>query len=228
MLYSKAAAKWASIDDYGCRMRRREVVQGRARPEEVIIAKFRKDPFSVHFEWVGQEGKGREMVYVQGQHGNLLHTLTAAGDVPLLPGGQRFKVSPDSMLVKAASRSSITDAGVGSLIERFGKLVADFERGDPRASAKYLGRMKRPEFENHVDVVVQKIPAGAEPTLPGGGQRLWCFDPGHGLPVLVVTHDHLDREVDFVCFDRFEFPGRYLDEVFHPDYLGKKLITGSR
>jgi len=34
-------------------------VNGRPRPEETLIFKFREDPWSVHFKWLGQEDQGR-------------------------------------------------------------------------------------------------------------------------------------------------------------------------
>ena len=222
-LHKKAASKWLSLESYTCRMRRREVVGSQPKPEEVLEVRFRREPFSVYFKWIGAEGKGREAVYVQGQHGSLIHTLTAAGDVFLVPGGTRFKVAPDSLLVKNKSRYPITEAGIGPLIERFGKLVAALDRSDPRAgSAKYLGQFKRKEFEQKVEVVLQTLAPGWEPQLPQGGQRLWCFDPEHGLPVLIVTHDEANREVEYYCHERFEFPGRLSDDDFHPDKLWQK------
>ncbi|MCI0682302.1 MAG: DUF1571 domain-containing protein [Gemmataceae bacterium] len=225
-LHARAALKWSQLDAYGCRIRRREAIAGQPRPEEIIAAKFRKEPFSVFFEWLGPEAKGREVVYVQGQHGNLIHTLTAPGDIFLMPGGTRFKIAPDNLLVKNKSRYPITEAGVGALIDRFGELAQALERGDPRAgSAKYLGQLKRKEFETKVEVVVHAIAPGWEPLLPSGGQRLWCFDPEHGLPVLIVTHDNLEREVEYYCHDRFEFPGRYRDDEFDPDKLWSKSRT---
>src|SRR5207302_10032911 len=110
-LYHKAALKHASMDSYTLRLRRREVVGSQSRPEEILLFKWRKEPWSVYFKWLGTEGKGREVVYVKGRYDNMLHTLTAAGDVPLLPAGKRFKVSPDGILVKSKSRYPITEAG---------------------------------------------------------------------------------------------------------------------
>lgn len=222
-LHRKAALKWAALDAYGCRIRRREAIAGQPKPEELLVAKFRKEPFSAFFQWLGPEAKGREVVYVQGQHGNLIHTLTAPGDIFLVAGGTRFKIAPDSLLVKNKSRYPITEAGVGALIDRFGQLVGALERGEPRAgSAKYLGQLKRKEYESKVEAVLQAIAPGWEPLLPGGGQRLWCFDAEHHLPVLIVTHDDVGREVEYYCHDRFEFPGRYHDDDFNPDKLWAK------
>jgi hypothetical protein len=222
-LHARARQKFESINAYEMRMRRREVVAGKAKPEELIEARFRREPFSVYFKWVGPEAKGREVVYVHGAHGGMIHTLTAKNDVPLMPAGMRFKVAPDSPMVKGKSRTSITEAGLGSLIDRFGKLVDAVERGDARhGTAKAMGAFKRTEFEQKVEGVMQTIPPGVEPLLPGGGQRLWCFDIEHGLPVLVVTHDEQSREVEYYCHDRFAFPPHLGDEAFDPEVLWRR------
>ncbi|MFO0969288.1 MAG: DUF1571 domain-containing protein [Gemmataceae bacterium] len=223
-LYEKAAKRYATMDTYIMRLRRREVVGGSPRPEEVMLAKIRKEPFSVYFKWLGTEGKGREVVYVKGKYGDLIHSLTATGDVLFLPGGKRFKVAPDSFLVKSKSRYPITEAGFGPLIDRFGRLVVALERGDAiEGTAKYLGELKRPEFDTKVIGVQQIVPAKSDPNLPEGGQRLWFFDPGLGLPVLIITHDKSGHEVEYYCHDRFIIPGHLSDDDFNPDLLWKSM-----
>jgi hypothetical protein len=219
-IYEKAARRYQTMDTYIMRLRRREVVAGSARPEEIMLCKVRKEPFSVYFKWLGTEGKGREVTYSKGKHGDLIHSLTATGDVLFLPGGKRFRVAPDSILVKSKTRYPITEAGFGPLIERFGRLVGALEKGDPsEGSATLLGELKRPELENKVIGVEQRIPPKSDPNLPRGGVRHWFFDPANGLPVLVITHDEADREVEFYCHDRFLIPANLTDDDFNPDLL---------
>src|SRR5207237_1143271 len=69
-LYDHAAKRYQTMDTYMMRMRRREVVNGKARPEELVFVKFRQEPWSVYFKWIGPEAKGREVVYVKGQYDN--------------------------------------------------------------------------------------------------------------------------------------------------------------
>ena len=63
------------------------MLNGIVRPEELMHFKFRKQPWSVYFKWLGPEGRGREAIYVQGKYDNKLHTLLAAGDMPFTPAG---------------------------------------------------------------------------------------------------------------------------------------------
>jgi hypothetical protein len=204
------------------RLRRREMIAGKTKPEEVLLVKLRKEPFSVYFQWQGPEGKGREVVYVKGQHGNLIHTLTAAGDVPLMPGGQIFKVSPDSALVRGRSRYPITEAGIGTIIDRFGQLVGTLEKGTDEGSVKYMGQLKRPEFDTPLEGVLQVLPPGPDPSLARGGQRLWFFDAVHHLPALLITQDDAGRDVEYYCHDQFQLSLRLTDDDFDPAKLWKR------
>jgi hypothetical protein len=201
-------------------VRRREQVNGKDRPEEVLLFKFRKQPWSVYFKFLGPEGQGREVVYVKGQYGNMIHSLLAAGDMPLMPAGKRMAISPDNIFVRSASRHTITEAGIGSIVERFGRLVEAVEKGNMQyGTVKYVGQVKRPEFECPLEAAEQGIPAGYDPNLPRGGRRWLMFDPTNGLPVLLLTHDDTGHEVEYYCYDRIEYPVKLDDDDFNPDKL---------
>ena len=223
MLYQRAAQRHATMDSYIVRLKRREVVNGRKQPEEVIRVQIRRDPYSVYLKWLGKEGKGREAIYVKGKYKNEMQLLLAAGDMfPLSPAGMRFSLAPDDPLARAKSRYPITETGFGVLIERYGRMVAALEKGDPRdGTAKYLGRVQRPEFEAKVEAVHQVLPAGSDPLLAKGGQRWWFFDATTGLPALVITHDPAG-EVEYYCYDYVQWPAPMDDNDFNPDRVWRK------
>ena len=109
------------------------------------------------------------------------------------------------------------------MIEHFGKNLDAQEAGDKRyGTMKYLGQLRRPEFEQPHIAVEQAIPPGAETTLPQGGSRLWLFDPESGLPVLLVTMDHTNHEVEYYCYDRLQYPVKLDDDDFNPDRVWKQ------
>jgi hypothetical protein len=220
-LHRLAEQRYASVEGYVVRLRQREVIAGKKRPEEIVLLKFRREPWSVYLRWLGGEGKGREVIYVPGRHGNMIHSLTAGVDVPL-PGmaGKHIKAAPDSPLVLARCRRPISQTGIGALIDSFGRVVDAIERGDTHlGTMRCLGPIKRPEFEVPVEAVLQLVPAGAENELPRGGQRFWFFDTNLHFPILVVTQDDAGNEVEYYCYDRFLFPDRFRDDEFDPDRL---------
>jgi hypothetical protein len=219
-LYTQAASRYAGIDSYIVRLRRREQVNGRDKPEELLLMKFRKQPWSVYFKWLGKESSGREVVYVKGAYENKIHTLLAAGDMPLMPAGKRVALPADNPLVRSSSRHSIEEAGIGVLIDRFGALVQAAQKGGTSpGTLRYLGLVARPEFEAPGEGVEQTVPPGSDPQLQRGGRRLWIFDREHKLPCLLITEDETGHEVEYYCYDRFQFPVRLDDDDFNPDRL---------
>jgi hypothetical protein len=221
-LHDRASQRYASIESYTAHLRRRERVKGKMQPEEEMFFKFRKQPWSVYFKWVGPEHRGREVVFVQGKHDGKIHTLTAPGD-GLFGAGKHWAVSPDSMLVRANSRHAITESGVGVLIDRFGELLDRIERHDPTVGTMtFLGGVRRPEFDAPVEGVLQNIPPGAELGLAQGGQRLWYFDPVLNFPLLTITTDAGGQELEYYCYHRFQVSVRLSDADFNPSTLWKK------
>jgi hypothetical protein len=222
-LHKLAVAQYAKMDSYIVRLRRREQVSNKAPQDEILCLKFRKDPWSVTMKWIGTEGKGREVLYVKDKFDNKIHTVLAAGDMPFAPAGKKIALAVDSVLVKSASRHSITDAGIGPLIEHFGKTVEIAARGDPkRGSLTYLGEQTRPEFSSPREAAEEIIVAGVDPSLPRGGRRLWYFDPESHLPILVLTYDDAKREVEYYFYDRFQHPVKLDEDDFNPEKLGAK------
>jgi hypothetical protein len=208
------------MDSYIARLTRREQVRGRDKPEEVMLFRFRKEPWSVYFKWLSGEGQGREVVYVKGRYEGKLHTLLAAGDMPLMPAGKRIALAPDSMLVRSASRHPVTEAGIGACIARLGALLAAVDRGDRRhGTLRELGPQNRPEFACPVCALEQVIPPGVEEELPQGGRRVCYFDAETHLPTLLVTQDARGHEVEYYRYDRIQFPVRLNDDDFNPDRL---------
>jgi hypothetical protein len=221
-IHKQAADACAGIDSYLCRLTRREQVNGKVHPEEVILFKFRKQPFSVHFKWIGTEGKGREVVFVKGQYDSKLQILMAAGDSLFASAGTRMAFAPDNPLVRRSSRHPITEAGVCAIVEGFGASLAAADRGS--RSMKYLGPVKRSEFDAGIslEAVEEELPPGADPNLPHGGHRQLFFDTANHLPTLLITRDERGQEVEYYRFDRLQYPVKLDGDDFNPDKLWAK------
>jgi hypothetical protein len=222
-LFKLATAQYGKMDSYIVRLRRREQVGTKKPADEILCLRFRKEPWSVSMKWIGTEGKGREVLYVKDKYENKIHTLLAAGDMPFAPAGKKIALAVDSALVKSASRHSITEAGIGALIEHLGSALENAAHDDAkRGSLTYLGEQTRPEFSTPREAVEEIIVAGADPSLPRGGRRLWYFDPDNHLPVLVLTYDDAKREVEYYLYDKFQFGVKLDEDDFDPDKMGGK------
>jgi hypothetical protein len=220
-LQQQAAAWYAGVDSYIVRMTRREVVGREAKPEEVMMMKFRKDTWSVHLKWVGKVGQGREVLYVRGQYENKIHTRLAAGDMPLMPAGMQMSFELDNSMVRSASRHSIAEAGLGACIDRIGLSLEAQERGDKsRGVVTDLGMQTRPEYKDKpVRAMQLALAPGVEPELPRGGRRFYYFDPDLHLPLLVITYDEKNQEVEYYHYDRLIAPAALDADDFNPEKL---------
>jgi len=209
------------IEGFEARLTRREVVYGKAQPLEVIHFRFRRAPLSIRFKWIGEEGKGREMIYVQGQHGDKLHILTAPGDIPFAKAASRMAFSPDSPLVRGRSRHHIREAGFSGAVGSFTRAV---QRGGN--SARILGLMQRDEYPAPLLAVEMILAPGDDSVMPEGGKRILYFDVRpdamtYGLPIVAQTYDLKGQEVEYYTMDRFLHPMKFDDRDFHPDRLGE-------
>jgi hypothetical protein len=219
----------ANIDSYIVRLTRREVVKDKMNPEEVLLFKFRKNPWSVYFKWLGKEGHGREVVYVRGRYEGKINTLLAAGDIPLVPAGRRMALAPDSFLVRSACRHPITAAGIGASIDRIGVVLAANERGDRRlGTMTLLADLRRPEFNRPVNALEHTFPGGYDESLPKGGKRTYFFDPVSGLPMLIRTLDERGAEVEYYRYDRLLTGVKLDDADFDPDALWGKPKSAAK
>jgi hypothetical protein len=228
LVIQQANDAYGQYDSYIARLTRREQVNDKNKPEEVILFKFRKQPWSVYFKWLGNEGHDREVTYVKGQYENKIHTLLAAGDSALMPAGKRMALAPDSIFVKNASHHAITEAGIGANVARLTAVHAATERGDKtHGTLTDRGVQKRPDYEGTLRLVEHKIPPNVEDAMPRGGKRLYGFDTTSCLPVLLVCVDDKGQEVEYYRYDNL-MKVKLDDADFNPDNLGAPTKTAKQ
>jgi hypothetical protein len=220
-LLDVAQERIKTLDSYIVRLTRREQVGDKpVDPEQTILFKFRKQPWSVHLKWLSKEGLGREVVYVRGQHQGKLHTKLAAGDMPFMPAGKRLSLMPDNPLVRSSTRHPITEAGIAASVERLAALVEAIDKGDrKRGALTVLESVERTEFSKPVAAIEHEVPVGFDSSLPKGGTRTYFFHPDNGLPMLIRTLDESGKEVEYYRYDRLQAEVQLDDADFDPKVL---------
>ena len=134
----------------------------------------------------------------------------------------RLNFAADDPMVRSKCKQDIRKAGLEEFTSRLESTLSG-RKGD---RLKYLGKQSRPEFQEPMHVVEEKIPAGEEASLPKGGRRLTYFDASEkgtakGLPLMGTTIDHNGRTVEYFCFDRFQHPVQLDESDFDAARLGK-------
>jgi hypothetical protein len=225
-LYQQAANKFGGIDTYIARFTRREMVNGRQMPQDILLCRFRKEPFSVYFKWLaGTASEGREIIYVKGMNNNEILVKTGRRDslIPL-----QTSLPLNSERATANSRHTMDEAGLGRLLDGLGEGLASQEhKANKLGTFQYLGPQQRPEAATPMECILQQIPPGIEKHLQRGGQRYWFFCTDTrlqecGLPTLVITYDEARREVEYYFHDLFNL------NVVSPQDFDPKVVWAKR
>lgn len=117
-LILEAQQAYRSVQDYTCLLIKQERINGRLPPPHVMEMKVRNQPFSVYLRWLQPHSEaGQEVCYVAGRNDGRMRVhakgvLGAVGFVSLDPNDPR---------ARQTSRRSITEAGIGNMIDRFAR-----------------------------------------------------------------------------------------------------------
>ena len=181
-LIAAARESYKGVRDYTCVLVKRERMGAALPPDSVIQMAVRTEPFSVYLRWQGpRELAGQEACYVTGRNGGKMraHPVGALGVFGFI------SLDPDDPRAKQTSRHSITEAGIGNLIERFAKRW-EGER-DPALTQV---RIADYEYNKRPCTRVETV----HPTNPGGrfayARSVVYFDKETRLPVRVETYDY--------------------------------------
>lgn len=225
-----AAAKWEKVEAYEATVTRRELAPNKVMSDDTVLFQFRKEPLGVYMRNIGESGKGREILYSPGKHGDAIHAIVGEGDGNLLykTGAKAPAVSPDFPLVKSKTRYSIREAGYGTPITRLNGWVTKAESGKiPAENLTSVGPVNRKEYPYPLQGVQLVVRPGDDQYLPNGGMRQWFFDTkadstGNGYPVLIIATEPNGKEVEYYLFEKLNFEAKFTDADFSPDRLGKK------
>jgi hypothetical protein len=203
-LIAAARATYGRLQDYSCVLVKRERVGPQEPPENVILMNVRTRPFSVYLRWQGpRDLAGQEVCYVTGRNNGQMrvHSAGALGVVGFV------SLDPNDPRARKTSRHSITEAGIGNVIERFG---AGWE-GERRLNLTQV-RVGEYEYNKRRCTRVETIHPARREFLHY--RSVVYFDQQNRLPIRVESYDWPRSQGD---------PGR-LTEVF--SFVNLRLNVG--
>lgn len=176
-LLIESARRLQRHDDYICRFRRQERVDGDLLDAEEVVLSIRHEPFSASMYW---PESGRHVVWVDGQHGGKMLVNVGGGSWFL----SRLKIAPDSPTVMAEARYPITQVGLLNLTRRVMKYR---QRDMTLAEGTQQWRLEVGEELNGHDCYKFTILYDDPKTEPVYRKTLLYFDRETLLPVCVRT-----------------------------------------
>jgi hypothetical protein len=112
----EARKNYAAKKDYVCTLVKQERVQGRLQEQNIILLKFRAEPFSVNMRWLApREQSGQEVSFINGRNGNKMRVNIPKGLKKVVGF---VSVDPNDPRVFEHSRHTIYEAGISTLIEQ--------------------------------------------------------------------------------------------------------------
>ena len=118
-LIHEAQKAYQNVRDYTCLLIKRERINGRLPPNNVIEMKVRAQPFSVYLRWREPRTEaGQEVCYVAGKNDGKMR-VHPKGLLGSFAGW--VSLDPNDPRARQTSRRNITEAGIGNMIERFAR-----------------------------------------------------------------------------------------------------------
>jgi hypothetical protein len=179
-LIAAARASYAKVRDYTCTFIKREKLDDTLGPANVMFMKARSKPFSVGFIWLEPKDQvGQEAYFVAGKNDGKMRAKA-----PGLLGSFGFVSIPtDDQRARKTSRHSITEAGLGNLIARFGKAWEE---------ERHLGRSKVKvgtyEYAKRRCTRVEATHTGKSDGKFQYYRSVVYFDKQNGLPIRVENY----------------------------------------
>jgi hypothetical protein len=172
---------YQGLRDYSCVFIKQEQIQGRLQQENVIAMKVRTQPFSVYLRWHAPRSlQGQEVCYVAGRNNGQMRVRSSG----LLGAVGFVTLSPTDPRALENSRHTITEAGLGNLIDRYSR---GWEN-ERRLNRTYV-RIADYEYNKRKCTRVETLHPDN-----GGGQILFYrsvlyFDKEMRLPIRVENYD---------------------------------------
>ena len=115
-LLAEAKSSYEKVTDYTCTLVKKERINGELTPENVVAMSVRTGPFGVDLRWLRPTNlAGQEACYVAGKNDGKMRVRSAG----LLGAVGFVSMDPTDPRCQKASRHSITEAGIGNMIEQF-------------------------------------------------------------------------------------------------------------
>jgi hypothetical protein len=209
------ALRWAydgvgnieKLQDYSATMVKRERINGKVGEPEYMFVKIRHKPFSVYMYFLGPPDlRGREVIYVEGQHnGNLL--AHATGLQGKLLGV--LELAPTGLVAMRGNRYPLTEIGILNMVRRLVEVgEQDIKYGE--CEVKFF---KGAKINNRVCTCIQVVHP-----VP---RRNFLFHLAR-----IFVDDELNVPIRYESYDWPEKPGgppRLLEEY---TYLNLKFNNG--
>ncbi len=214
-LIQAAQQTFAGVRTYSCTMIKQERIQGQLQAPNVVSVTVRNQPFAIYMKWhEPRDLAGQEACYAAGRNNGMMRVkstgfLGAVGFVSLDTNDAR---------TRKTSNHSITEAGIGNLINRFAQR---WQQEKQQARPTCQVRIGEYEYNKRRCTRVETItPVRGQGTSPYYRSVVY-FDKEHHLPIRVEAYDWprqvgnpAGELVEVYNYVNLQFNGNVPDQTF--------------
>ena len=208
-LLKAAVDKVKSAKDFHCLLVRQEVVGDKLRPVEELDFYQRFNPHSLKLEWVGQQYKGRKIIYVAGANDDKV-LVQAGGLAGALTGwiSKTLRFELTSSTITSQSRYPPDVAGYDHLVTRVREIYTEVRKAGVVVKA-FSPVEKDGRKIQRFDLTVDPIP----PEVITSKMILW-IDLDSSLPVHTMRYDRSGRMIEEYDWRNIKFDTGLKDADF--------------
>jgi hypothetical protein len=161
-----------------------ERIDGQLEPEQVMLLKFQR-PFKVYMRWVEGRAVGREGLYVAGENDGKFVVADRSGLAKFFTA----RLDPQDPRILARTRHTVTDLGIGRMLEIVGQSVRPAMRSGTLSVVDHGVGQVADRPARQVEAI---LPESARATHYGRRVHL-AFDEATRLPIRVMVYDWDDQ-----------------------------------
>lgn len=187
-----------SIQDYSCRLLKRERIDGQLQPMQYLSVQVRSasdaSPLSVFMEYLApRDLQGRRLLFVQGQHQGKVLVRKGGPSLPYI----RLRVDPSGSIASQESKYPITDVGFDRVIDRLVDLIHSDIESDPGGTNTTAEAFKNAKIRQRVCTHVRVTHPHRDDQLQFHTANLYIDDQWR-VPIRLVVHDWPRESADLV------------------------------
>jgi hypothetical protein len=187
-LIAEARDRFEKVTDYTCTLVKKERIDGKLTPDNVIAMSVHNEPFSVDLRWIEPKNMvGQEAIYVNGRHDGNMRVKSAG----FLGAIGFVSIEPTDPRALKTSKHAITGAGIGNMIHR---IAEDWEI--ERQLNVTQVHINEYEYNKRRCIRVETIHLTNPDNRFHTYRTILYFDKNCGLPIRMECYDWPQRQGD--------------------------------
>jgi hypothetical protein len=133
----------SQVGGYSLLMQKRETIDGKLNPEELVEVHFREHPHSVYMNWLKGQGRAERALYVAGEN-NGKALVRPRGVIARLAVGDIYPIDPEGPDARSGGRYTLPEFGLKKATERtLAFLRSDLAKGIVRVEYRGVQKVKQ-------------------------------------------------------------------------------------